>query len=323
MIPGRSRRTYPLAQRGVAAVTAMLVVAIATVLAVNMLWEANVDLRRTESLLLQDQARQYALGGEELARWLLAEDFRNDGPTGVDSRTQFGCIARDVEEGSLEACLTDQQGLFNLNTLIDGRGKRNPAAVEQFERLLQAIPLDAPLDAGAAREIADSVVDWIDPDQQPELSGAEDEIYTSRQPAYRPPNFWFTSTSELQAVRGFEERPDLLPMLSPHITALPPGASDKININTATVPVLMSLKAGLSPEQAESFLEEEYDDATLPQFITDFQPDGQLQQRLGVRSGWFLLTATASIGTVQARLYSLLERNDQVVRTRRRMFDAQ
>jgi len=45
-------------------------------------------------------------------------------------------------------------------------------------------------------------------------------------------------------------------------------------------------------------------------------------QALDIRSDWFLLTVTTSIGTTQSTMYSLLERDGQVVRARRRTFDA-
>ena len=43
-------------QSGIAALTAMLVVALATVLAVELLWNTSLDLRRTQNLLERDQA---------------------------------------------------------------------------------------------------------------------------------------------------------------------------------------------------------------------------------------------------------------------------
>jgi hypothetical protein len=58
-------------------------------------------------------------------------------------------------------------------------------------------------------------------------------------------------------------------------------------------------------------------------FRTDFPGGDQIQGiPLDVRSDWFLLTVTASIGTAQSTMYSLLERNNDVVRTRLRTFDA-
>ena len=54
-------------QAGVAILTAMLVVAMATILAVELAWDLTIDYRRTENLLARVQARQFALGAEMLA----------------------------------------------------------------------------------------------------------------------------------------------------------------------------------------------------------------------------------------------------------------
>ena len=68
----------PRRQRGIAAITAVLVVALATILAVNLAWELNLDIRRTEVLLQHTQARQFALGAEMIAADALRRDFEND-----------------------------------------------------------------------------------------------------------------------------------------------------------------------------------------------------------------------------------------------------
>jgi len=46
-------------QRGVALITAVLVVAIGTMIAVNLMWEGTLDLRRAESALAADQGLLY------------------------------------------------------------------------------------------------------------------------------------------------------------------------------------------------------------------------------------------------------------------------
>ncbi|MEO8223714.1 MAG: type II secretion system minor pseudopilin GspK [Gammaproteobacteria bacterium] len=312
-------------QAGIAALTAILVVAIATVLAVNLLWQSSVDLRRTETLLLQDQARQYDLGGEEFAKFGLAQDYRDDGAGGGDSLQENWAkpLTFAVEGGKLEGKLEDQQGRFNLNGLIGADGKPVAAVADQYERLLLLLPLERPLDPGTARALVEATVDWLDPDPYPQLDGAEDDEYTSRTPSYRPANFWFTSPSELLAVKGYTA--EILQWLLPNVTALPmlsPPAPWKLNVNTATPLVLASLLPNISGKDVEPFLNGDYKDAN--DFIADF-PGGEnipkAQIPLDIGSNWFLLTVTASIGTAQSTMYSLLERNGETVRTRRRTFD--
>lgn len=314
----------PRRQRGIAALTAILVVAIATVLAVNLLWETSVDLSRTENLLLQDQARQFDLGGEAFARYGLEEDGRDDGPNGIDSADEAWArpLVFEIQGGRLQGVLSDLQGRFDLNSLVKPNGERNDDAAEQFRRLLTLLPLERPLDPGTAESLVESAMDWIDRDQSPQLNGAEDDEYTGRQPPYRPANYWLTSPSELLAVRGYT--PEIYAALAPHVAALPPGPQGawKINVNTATPQVLASLAENQTLENAEPLVNRGFQ--SVDEFIQesgfDVSPD-----RLSISSGWFLLTVTASIGTTESTMYSLLERtgtNRDVVRTRLRSFDA-
>jgi len=314
----------PARQRGIAALTAILVVAVATVLAVNLLWQTSVDLSRTENLLLQDQARQFNLGGEAFARYGLEEDGRDDGPDGIDTTDETWArpLVFDIEGGRLQGFLTDQQGRFDLNGLVTASGEPNDDAAGQFRRLLTLLPLERPLDTGTAESLAESVIDWIDRDQSPQLNGAEDDEYTGRTPPYRPANYWFTSPAELQAVKGFT--PEILAALAPHVTALPPRPQGiwKVNINTATPVVLASLVENQTVESVEPLVNRGF--ASVTEFIQESGFDIN-PERLGTTSGWFLLTVTASIGTTESTMYSLLERtgaNRDVVRTRLRSFDA-
>ena len=339
-------------QQGIAVLTAILVVAIATVLAVNLLWGTSVDIQRTQSLLAQDQARLYDLGGEELAKHYLSKDGQGSG-AGPGATDDYGedwgtHIVSQFKDGALEGWLIDQQGLFDLNSLVDaGTTKADPQAKEQFENLLvlASVDLDVPVDPGTATELAEATIDWLDPDALPELGGAEDAHYTSLQPPYVPANFWFTSISELQAVRGFT--PDLLRVLWPHVTALPrqgkppPGQTSArwpLNVNTATDLVLASLVRGKTaddikracgettkPETGTNVCENKY--ASVTDFETALTSAGftlppAISQGLGVSSQWFLLTVTTTIGSTRSTMYSLLQRDGTNVRARIRTFDA-
>jgi general secretion pathway protein K len=334
-------------QKGIAVLTAILVVAIATALAVNLLWGTSVDIQRTQSLLEQDQARLYDLGGEELAKYFLSDDNKTAGTGGgIDSYQEKWPthIVRQFKEGVLEGWLLDQQGLFDLNGLVDSRtSKADPQAKEQFENLLMLLDLDAPIGQGAATELAEAAIDWIDPDELQSPDGAEDDYYTRLDPPYVPANFWFTSVSELQAVKGFT--PEILSKLWPHVTALPPPpkaspgqpARWPLNVNTATDLVVASMVRGQTADSVQSVCPFELKPETGTKVCTDEFPAASdfsttfLQETgvalpptipTGVSSNWFLLTVTTTIGTTRSTMYSLLERQDQVVRTRLRTFDA-
>ncbi len=301
-------------QRGVAAITALLVVTIAAVLAVELVWQTNLDLRRTEGLIAWDQARQFAYGAETLAVKVLREDLERASAEPVDwlgedwaQPTSF-----DLDQGGMTGGIVDLQGRFNLNNLLRRDGSRDDLAYQQFQRLLVALDLDPAL--------ADAVVDWIDPDTTAEFTGAEDDAYTGLVPPYRAANFWFTSVSELRAVRGVE--PDVFELLSPHLAALPIGAGPTtINVNTATPAVLQSLGENVSQSNVEQWVtdrvREPFEDLTFFQEYVD----AAMQPYLGVTSSYFALQGTVFIGSNRLAMYSLLERAGQSVAVRLRNFD--
>jgi len=65
-------------QQGVALITVLLVVAMATVLAVAMVKGQQSLLRRSSSVVSQDQAYLYTLGAESFAIVILEDDKHND-----------------------------------------------------------------------------------------------------------------------------------------------------------------------------------------------------------------------------------------------------
>lgn len=312
MSPGGPRR-----ERGIAALTALLVVAVATVLGVELMWAMTLDFRRTEALLLREQAAHFALGAEALAIEVLRLDAEAD-TDGIDSLDEPWAQeqAFPIDSGTIVGFIEDLQGRFNLNNLIDAQGRKDEVAIEHFRRLLRLVAAVAEdPDAADPDSIVDAVVDWIDPDQVPELGGAEDGVYTAQDPPYRAANFWFTTVSELQAVQGIT--PTLYAALAPLVAALPPGngAPRPINVNTAPPLVLQALGADVSPTLVEDWLANRQTEPYpgVPEFLepADGVVDPALQPYLAVGSSFFRVSVIVSIGTARLAMYSLLERSSQ------------
>lgn len=320
----------PRRQRGVAVITAMLVVTIATVLAVELAWDTALDLRRTESLLSWDQARLYGYGAEAFASALLEDQLQDQsGDQDVysredDARACQGFAFEIDDQGGMTGGVCDLQGRFNLNNLVTAAGKRDGLVVRQFRRLLEAISAvdeEIDIDPATADVIVESAADWIDPDTTADYSGAEDDTYTSELPPYRAANFWFTSVSELRAVRGVT--PEIYRAIAPYLAALPVvnGQHTLVNVNTASVPVLMSLGDDITLQNAEQWvedsLEEPFKDATP---FAGFVDAGMIPY-IGYTTSYFELKGLVSIGTARLGMYSLLESNGQAVTPRLRQFD--
>ncbi len=314
-------------QSGIAALTAMLVVALATVLAVELLWNTSLDLRRTQNLLERDQAIQIGVGLELLAGELLRVDFEDD--PNIDSLSERWAeeYGFPFEGGNVVGRLEDMQGRFNLNSLVNERGQRVPDAAAQFRRLVEVVVAgDSDLTVDP-ESVVDAVVDWLDPNTLPDgIGGAEDGVYTNLTPPYRAANFWFTTTSELLAVDNVT--PDLYTRLTGLVAALPPRIATPVNVNTALPEVLRTLAQDISASDVETWVESresapfETRDEFLEQAGDIFTEDNPAPA-LETGSQWFGLTVIVSVGSTRLAMYSLLERNAQNggVTARLRAFD--
>jgi general secretion pathway protein K len=295
----------------------MLVVTIAAVLAVQLAWDTALDLRRTESLLGWEQARQFAYGAEDLAARGLREDAERSASEPADWFGEEWAQPRTftLDLGTMSGQLSDMQGRFNLNNLVGLDGRRDDQAYEIFRRLLAILKLDA--------AIADAVVDWIDADTSAGFNGAEDDVYTGQQPPYRVANYWFTSVSELRAVRGVDAPGYVL--LAANVTALPRRNAEptRININTATPALLQALSDSLTAANVEQWItdrvQEPFEDLDV---LTGFVEADVALKYCGIASDYFALQALVAIGSTRLGLYSLLERNGQSVLVRLRSVDA-
>jgi general secretion pathway protein K len=287
-------------QRGVAVLTAMLVVAIGTIIAVNLMWQATLDLRRTESALAADQGMLFMQGAEAWAADILRQD-QVDSPSSDNLSepwaTQLPPLP--VDGGTIVGKLEDLQGRFNLNNLIKPDGTDNPLAVAQFTRLLELLQIDPSL-AGA-------VSDWLDPDSNLRFpNGGEDVTYAGADPPYRAANSMITSPSELMAVSGFTR--EIYGKLAPYVTALPIGT--KLNVNTASAVVLASLSDNLDIAAAEGLVQQRNDgpfvdiDKTFEGLV-----DPRVLREIDGVSQHFLLTATVTLGTNQLTMRSVLQRD--------------
>jgi general secretion pathway protein K len=326
MTNGRQHPPPPQRERGIAAITALLVVALATMLAADLAWELHLDIRRSETALLQNQARQFALGAEILAIEALVADYEQDQTEnefcdypgeGWDAETTL-----PFEGGTVRGKLSDAQGRFNLNNLAPA-GVKDDEAFNQFVRLLETLGLE--------RDLAPRVVDWIDPDQTAEFGGAEDDTYTSKTPAYRTANTWFTTTTELLAIEGFidpdEPGAERFDLLERYVAALPPG--EKMNVNSAEDPLLESFAAdGADPESLRA--NRPYCNLLTGSGAKAFMDDAEgivdvefTNKFLDVSTNFFQLKVLVTLGTQQLTMYSLLHRdNNGVVTTSLRYFDA-
>lgn len=288
-------------QRGVAILTAMLVVTLGTIIAVNLMWISSLDQRRTGAALAADQALLYLQGAEAWVGDILRQDQIESGESDHLGEIWAVEIAPlPVDGGFINGRIEDLQGRFNLNNLITPQGETNEMYLLQFQRLLITLQLDPGLAA--------VVADWLDANTEASFpSGAEDATYAGVDPPYRTPNTVITSASELLANAGFDL--ETFRVLAPYVTALPSGTS--INVNTASDVVLASLSDDIDLTTAAALIEERAG-ANFLDIDTTFRDRvaPEMLQAIDGVSQYFLLTGSVTLGTYQLTMYSVLERDN-------------
>lgn len=289
----------PARNRGVALITAILISALASLVATDLAWDSALEVRRTMVQLQRDQALQIAMGAESWVIGILHQDSADSQTDHLAEIWAQELPGLPIEGGEVFGSVSDLQGRFNINNLIDDNGEVETASLEQFRRLLNALGLD-PRFAGIA-------ADWLDGDLEAGFpDGAEDPIYTSILPPYRTANQMLTSISELQALEGMDK--ETFDLLSQHVAALPGRTG--INVNTATPAVLQSLDENISATAVESLLSER-EDGGFADLETTFsslvQPD--VLNSLDEVTNFFQLKVVVRIDTVQFTLYSVLQRS--------------
>ena len=368
-------------QAGVALITVLLIVFLASITATSLAALQQIAIRRSTVLQHQQQARLYAFGLEQWAMLVLARDRKQNETDHTGEGWAHSPPALPIKGGAISGRLRDLQGCFNLNNLWQpassstaandadrkrspeeggeqadqdqdqdqdqaeketdpsnppsatskpanatdvgdsdesksGKAQLNQAQFQVLQRLLTGLELKP--------ELAQAIVDWIDPDQDTLFpDGAEDSDYNVQNPPYLTANRPMISVSELRLIKGADQ--EVYDTLAPLVCALPPDTP--LNVNTAPAPVLAALVEGKDPKDMERLLESRPDDGykSVDDFLNaaKLTVDARLKAQLSVDSQHFLLRAEARVGDGRAMLYSILYRDENGVRVLRRSFGNQ
>lgn len=281
-------------QHGVAIIMVLLIVAMATSLAAYMALQQNLWQRQVASQFERAQARQLGVAGMDWARAVLAEDARSNN---VDHEKEIWTLrlpAIPVEGGEVIGAIEDRQGLFNLNNVVNN--------VAQFKSLLEVLGLPA--------DLAPALVDWIDADDAPQPSGAEDGYYMALPQPYRAANRALVELGELTKVKGFDSR--TIESLRAFVSVLP-AMGTPVNVNFAPAEVLVAVIQGLSLSDARLLVQQRQTQPfnDIPEFKKHLPQGGALKfldSDITVQSTYFWVTGRANVGQAQVVTQALFQR---------------
>ncbi|GBL04388.1 type II secretion system minor pseudopilin GspK [Glaciecola sp. KUL10] len=281
-------------QKGVALLVIMLIVAIVTVLATEMVGRLQLNMARTTNIKANNQAYWYAVSAEEFARKRLG-DLKTLDPSSINlSQPWAQVFAFPLEDGGIQAELIDLHACFNLNSVANppppppsGAGNTPTTGInseiEAFNRLLQLANAEL-IDTFTADTVADSLADWIDDDSQLKPFGAEDADYESLQFPYNAANAPMTNASEFRLINGVDI--SWLSSVMPLICAIPNVTVLKVNINTIKPEhaIVLAAIANISIEDATRLISARPADGYAN--IADFLSNPEVKNLNDVQKSW-------------------------------------
>lgn len=291
-------------QRGVAIITALLIVTIATTISITISTRLQLDIRRTGNLIAQDQAYFYLLAAEEWSQRILRQDKSDNRIDDLSEAWAIQIPPLPVKGGSIQGTLTDLHSCINLNNLIkDGTVNKTTQ-----NRLTQLIT-----NQGITNNLTQAIIDWVDSDLLTNPDGAEDGYYLNLPTPYRTANSPIYSVTELHLIKGFEDS-KIYQKISPYVCAFPTGGIiTSINVNTASTEVLQSLSVNMTQKLAADILKHREDSPfnNLKEFKA-FAKLGTIikdTENLTTVSDYFLLRTQAIIGQANKIMYSIIYRD--------------
>ncbi|MGA4475686.1 type II secretion system minor pseudopilin GspK [Ectopseudomonas chengduensis] len=303
----------PVAQRGMAVISALLVATVVAVIAAAMLARQAQITRAVEGEVQRAQGAWVSRGVFEWAKQTLWQQRLHDPMTRLDQAWAQPLRAVRLGDALFDGTLSDEQGKFNLRNLVQD-GQIDSVEMAAFERLCGHLGVPPAQSTRIAQRVVDAYPRRTGPVQEPSDSTFDSGRLTSPSaqtqviPAKRPMLRHF---DDLVSLPGLD--PLTLERLRPFVTVLP--AATWVNGNTASAQVLAARVPGMGLDQAFALVAERdrgqwfinsgdyLNRMRLPQMTTE-------QLRLGITSEWFLLRGHSTAAHRPIQVEALLFRAD-------------
>jgi general secretion pathway protein K len=332
------RHKPPRQQRGIAILTVLVIAVLIVTLAAVIFARQSRAVRQNDNYQSLERAWQYAYTLEQYAGIQLQRDFKANKYDALGDRWTYKVPAQTVTEDSgaivkFTGRLEDLQARFNINNLLDEKGKLRTTGEDAYLKELIR-------QAGLPASFLSVIIDWMDSDSQIQNGdSAERDYYLAGNTPFNTADMPFTDPSELRLLRLDTLEPKAkekaLDTFTQTINTLPSSvlAKTTINANTASQEVLNAL--GLSKERVAMILaaqkqklpyktQDELINALTfnPQDPTEQTLMNRIKQQVDVKSSFFLLTGEIQINRARVFLNSVLFREpDGKVRVIMRQFD--
>jgi general secretion pathway protein K len=336
--------------RGIALIIVLISVFVLTILAGGFAYSMKIETRLARNANSETELEWLGRSAVECARWELGQ-YRTV-PLPYDALDQpwagganlMGISNTPLAEFKHEIHTENGEATW---TIVDLERKININSVT--EPMLQQALMVAGLDPSEITPVANSILDWLDPDDLVRLQGAEKDYYEGLRPAYLAKNGPIDDISELLLIRGvtaelyygiastnymsrmfnqesarYRSLGSALPSHPVALTSLfTPLSNGRININTASAEVLQILP-NMTPEIAQEIVSarEGEDDGSHMfgpyRLVSEIERSptvprnmsATLQQYADVRSSTFEVRVDAQISGYHRYFTAVLGRNN-------------
>ena len=216
-------------ETGAALLSVLLVVSILSAVAIAMTDASLRALARATAADARAKVSWQITGAEEVGL-VAVQDLitTTEGALVLENPVLRTPIEFAANGGRISGELVEATNCFNLNALATaGDDEDNPSDARlAYADLLLALEFSE----FEVEALSDALIDWLDSDQSPRISGAEDGYYVNQRPPYRASGQPFVELSELRAVLGYT--PEVIERLLPNICARTSGEVGIFNLNT-------------------------------------------------------------------------------------------
>ncbi len=277
-------------EKGVAIISALLVVALSAILVSGMLWRQEVQVRRIENQRLLAQAQWISRSALDWTRLILRSEADTSptvtylgGVWGVpiaktrlsDFLGQIGEVrAQEGQSTYLSGSIEDAQAKFNLRNFVStptpGILTINVEQIQAFQRLLTELGLNGSLAKTVALQMRAGLARSATRFQTQQGNGTTGNSTQSTLAAIAQGGGTFTddpglkdadsnaavaplqmiTVDSLLDVNGFS--PEAVAKLRPFVTILP--TTSAVNMNTAPAEVITAIVPGMNLAQAQAFV---------------------------------------------------------------------
>lgn len=192
-------------QRGIALILVLGAIIALTAIVAGFTYSMKVEARLAQNYESDAEMLWMARSGVELARYVLAQELQTPEGRMFDALNQkwaggVGSITNDILAGISLTDNTLGRGRFSLKiTDQERRFNINAADRNVLEHALGLMNVEV----SAHGTIIDSILDWRDTDNDPQINGAEsDDFYLRLDPPYFAKNGPIDDLSELLLIKG-------------------------------------------------------------------------------------------------------------------------